>query len=150
MLSDEMTTGSVTSSEPHKRAFAARSHSWNVAQPRFREAFPEVSDLSTILSLSVPGFVSIFDPVGLVVDTLPSFLLLCNLIDMDELNTDIGFYSIVCQPCRIYPTWARKNVGSLMLPRSLSCSHRHQRRPLLPLCHYVRWQTIPHHSPLKA
>ncbi|KAJ6471877.1 UBC-like protein [Mycena sanguinolenta] len=41
MLSDEMTTGSVTSSEAHKRAFAARSHAWNIAQPRFREAFPE-------------------------------------------------------------------------------------------------------------
>jgi len=41
MLSDEMTTGSVTSTEAHKRAFAARSHSWNTAQPRFREAFPE-------------------------------------------------------------------------------------------------------------
>jgi ubiquitin-conjugating enzyme E2 J2 len=42
MLSDEMTTGSVTSTEAHKRAFAARSHAWNIAQPRFREAFPEV------------------------------------------------------------------------------------------------------------
>jgi ubiquitin-conjugating enzyme E2 J2 len=42
MLSDEMTTGSVTSTEAHKRALAARTHSWNIAQPRFREAFPEV------------------------------------------------------------------------------------------------------------
>ncbi|KAJ7483453.1 UBC-like protein [Mycena latifolia] len=41
MLSDEMTTGSVTSTEAHKRAFAARSHAWNITQPRFREAFPE-------------------------------------------------------------------------------------------------------------
>ncbi|KAF8951902.1 ubiquitin-conjugating enzyme/RWD-like protein [Flammula alnicola] len=41
MLSDEMTTGSVTSSDAHKRAFAARSHSWNITQPRFKEAFPE-------------------------------------------------------------------------------------------------------------
>lgn len=41
MLSDEMTTGSVTSSDPHKRAFAARSHSWNLSQSRFREAFPD-------------------------------------------------------------------------------------------------------------
>jgi hypothetical protein len=44
MLSDEMTTGSVTSSESHKRAFAARSHSWNITQMRFKDAFPEVSD----------------------------------------------------------------------------------------------------------
>jgi ubiquitin-conjugating enzyme E2 J2 len=41
MLSDEMTTGSVTSSESHKRAFAARSHSWNITQQRFKDAFPE-------------------------------------------------------------------------------------------------------------
>lgn len=50
MLSDEMTTGSVTSSDSHKQSFAARSHSWNLAQPRFREAFadyctPEPRDL---------------------------------------------------------------------------------------------------------
>ncbi|KAH9479824.1 hypothetical protein JR316_0008419 [Psilocybe cubensis] len=42
MLSDEMTTGSVNSSEAHKRAFAARSHSWNITQQRFKDAFPEV------------------------------------------------------------------------------------------------------------
>jgi len=41
MLSDEMTTGSVTSADAYKRALAARSHSWNIAQQRFREAFPE-------------------------------------------------------------------------------------------------------------
>jgi hypothetical protein len=43
MLSDEMTTGSVTSSDSHKRMFAMRSHSWNTGQPKFREAFPDVS-----------------------------------------------------------------------------------------------------------
>ena len=41
MLSDEMTTGSVTSSEPHKRAFAAASHGWNITQQRFKDAFPD-------------------------------------------------------------------------------------------------------------
>ncbi|KAJ7498179.1 UBC-like protein [Mycena galericulata] len=41
MLSDEMTTGSVNSTDAHKRAFAARSHAWNITQPRFREAFPD-------------------------------------------------------------------------------------------------------------
>jgi len=41
MLSDEMTTGSVTSTDAHKRTFAARSHAWNITQPRFREAFPD-------------------------------------------------------------------------------------------------------------
>ncbi|EDR05272.1 uncharacterized protein LACBIDRAFT_252050 [Laccaria bicolor S238N-H82] len=49
MLSDEMTTGSVTSSDPHKRAFAARSHSWNLSQSRFREAFPDVSEILPLL-----------------------------------------------------------------------------------------------------
>ncbi|KAI0031443.1 ubiquitin-conjugating enzyme/RWD-like protein [Vararia minispora EC-137] len=41
MLSDEMTTGSMTTSDADKRALAARSHSWNVEQRRFKEAFPE-------------------------------------------------------------------------------------------------------------
>ncbi|KAF9529643.1 UBC-like protein [Crepidotus variabilis] len=41
MLSDEMTTGSVTSTDAHKRAFAARSHAFNLTQQRFRDAFPE-------------------------------------------------------------------------------------------------------------
>ena len=45
MLSDEMTTGSVNTSDAHKRAFAVRSHTWNIASPRFREAFPDVSHL---------------------------------------------------------------------------------------------------------
>lgn len=41
MLSDEMTTGSVTSSIAHKRSFAAKSHAWNIQQARFKEVFPE-------------------------------------------------------------------------------------------------------------
>ncbi|KAI0825726.1 ubiquitin-conjugating enzyme/RWD-like protein [Irpex lacteus] len=41
MLSDEMTTGSVTTSDAEKRAYAARSHMWNIEQRRFKEAFPE-------------------------------------------------------------------------------------------------------------
>ncbi|KAF8842332.1 ubiquitin-conjugating enzyme E2 6 [Paxillus ammoniavirescens] len=41
MLADEMTTGSVTSSDSHKRAFAAKSHSFNLSQGRFKEAFPD-------------------------------------------------------------------------------------------------------------
>ncbi|KAF9072373.1 ubiquitin-conjugating enzyme/RWD-like protein [Rhodocollybia butyracea] len=42
MLSDEMTTGSVTSSDAQKRQFASKSHAWNLTQPKFKEAFPEV------------------------------------------------------------------------------------------------------------
>ena len=43
MLSDEMTTGSVTTSDTDKRVYASRSHAWNLQQRRFRDAFPEVS-----------------------------------------------------------------------------------------------------------
>jgi len=51
MLSDEMTTGSVTSTVPHKQVFAMRSHNWNMTQTRFRDAFPDVSsslDFATV------------------------------------------------------------------------------------------------------
>lgn len=41
MLSDEMTTGSVTSPDAHKRALAAKSHTFNLAHPRFKDAFPD-------------------------------------------------------------------------------------------------------------
>jgi len=41
MLSDEMTTGSITSLDSHKRSFAAKSHAFNLTQPRFRDAFPD-------------------------------------------------------------------------------------------------------------
>ncbi|KAI0039624.1 UBC-like protein [Auriscalpium vulgare] len=41
MLSDEMTTGSVTTSDAEKRLYATRSHPWNVEQRKFRDAFPE-------------------------------------------------------------------------------------------------------------
>ena len=46
MLSDEMTTGSMTTSDADKRALAVRSHSWNIEQRRFKEAFPEVCSSS--------------------------------------------------------------------------------------------------------
>lgn len=42
MLSDEMTTGGLSSSVNDKRALAMRSHSWNISQKRFRDAFAEV------------------------------------------------------------------------------------------------------------
>lgn len=41
MLSDEMTTGSVNTTDAHKRTFAARSHAWNLSQQRFKECFPD-------------------------------------------------------------------------------------------------------------
>jgi len=44
MLSDEMTTGSVTSADRDKRILAGRSHEWNRKQKKFVEAFPEYCD----------------------------------------------------------------------------------------------------------
>ncbi|KAH9444581.1 hypothetical protein MJO28_013400 [Puccinia striiformis f. sp. tritici] len=44
MVAEEMTTGSVRSSDGDRRLFAKRSHSFNVAHPRFRAIFPEYSD----------------------------------------------------------------------------------------------------------
>ncbi|KAH7094010.1 UBC-like protein [Auriculariales sp. MPI-PUGE-AT-0066] len=41
MLSDEITTGGVTTTDADKRAYAARSHAWNLQNKRFREMFPE-------------------------------------------------------------------------------------------------------------
>jgi ubiquitin-conjugating enzyme E2 J2 len=41
MLSDEMTTGSVTSKDSDKHIFAAQSHSWNIRQKKFKEVFPD-------------------------------------------------------------------------------------------------------------
>lgn len=41
MLSDEITTGGLASSDSAKAAYATRSHEWNTNSSRFREAFPE-------------------------------------------------------------------------------------------------------------
>jgi len=41
MLSDEITTGSVNTTDTDKRAWARKSHSWNIQQRKFKEAFPE-------------------------------------------------------------------------------------------------------------
>jgi len=41
MLSDEMTTGSVNTTDVDKRAYAARSHTWNIQQRKFKDAFPD-------------------------------------------------------------------------------------------------------------
>jgi hypothetical protein len=47
MLSDEMTTGSINTSDADKRTYAAQSHWWNIQQRKFREAFPDVSVITT-------------------------------------------------------------------------------------------------------
>ncbi|KDE04538.1 hypothetical protein, variant [Microbotryum lychnidis-dioicae p1A1 Lamole] len=43
MLGDEITTGSVMTTEAEKQAFAKASHAWNIQQPRFKTHFPEYS-----------------------------------------------------------------------------------------------------------
>ena len=48
-----------------------------------------------VLIGSVPGSVPTFDPIGLIVDTIPSFLLLYNLIDMgNESHADVDFIAL--------------------------------------------------------
>jgi ubiquitin-conjugating enzyme E2 J2 len=50
MLSDEMTTGGISTNDADKRAYAAKSHAWNLEQRKFREAFPDVRPFfSTLL-----------------------------------------------------------------------------------------------------
>jgi len=41
MLSDEITTGSVNTTDADKGAWARKSHPWNIQQRKFKEAFPE-------------------------------------------------------------------------------------------------------------
>lgn len=41
MLSDEMTTGGLSSAINDKRIMAAKSHTWNISQKRFKDAFPD-------------------------------------------------------------------------------------------------------------
>lgn len=66
MLSDEMTTGSVTASDGHKRAFAQRSHAWNIIQPRFKEAFPEycAPDLRDLPNMGEQSRGKLESPIG--------------------------------------------------------------------------------------
>jgi len=41
MLSEEMTTGSMQSTNREREVLAQRSHAWNVTQLRFKQAFPD-------------------------------------------------------------------------------------------------------------
>ncbi|PAV19944.1 UBC [Pyrrhoderma noxium] len=43
MLSDELTTGSITTSVSDKQILASRSHAWNIKNKKFRDAFPDYS-----------------------------------------------------------------------------------------------------------
>lgn len=45
MLTEEITTGSASSTQHEKVMMAARSHAWNLKQKRFRDAFPNFSGL---------------------------------------------------------------------------------------------------------
>ncbi|KZT07531.1 UBC-like protein [Laetiporus sulphureus 93-53] len=70
MLSDEMTTGSVTTTDADKRLYAARSHSWNVSQRRFKDAFPEVSKIYLRVRPAYPAAAALspyFEPGGFAI-----------------------------------------------------------------------------------
>ncbi|GAA5846135.1 hypothetical protein JCM3766R1_005647 [Sporobolomyces carnicolor] len=54
MNSDEITTGSMRTSDEDKRQFARDSHAWNVQQPKFKTMFPDycgkdMSDLPNMI-----------------------------------------------------------------------------------------------------
>lgn len=126
MLSDEMTTGSVTTSDADKRAYAARSHGWNIQQKKFKESFPDVS-LSASQLASIP-----FIPLSISMSAsflVPSFLIV-----------GLTVFHIVCPvsmpvpPCTIFQTWLRRN--SVLNHKHL---HLHPRqRPLPRLTHHLR------------
>lgn len=48
MSSEEMTTGSVSSSNPDRKTFATRSHEWNIKQKKFTTLFPEYSKVECV------------------------------------------------------------------------------------------------------
>lgn len=88
MLSDEMTTGSVTTSDADKRAYAARSHAWNIEQRRFKEAFP---DVSIIMWLS--------------------------LGDLSSISIDTDIFSQYCTPtAKDLPNMGQKELGTPSTP----------------------------------
>ncbi|GAA5954233.1 hypothetical protein JCM3765_005327 [Sporobolomyces pararoseus] len=41
MNSDEITTGSMRTTDEEKKKFATESHAWNIQQPKFKTMFPE-------------------------------------------------------------------------------------------------------------
>lgn len=53
MLSEELTTGSVTTTIADKKAYATRSHAWNITNKKFKEAFPDVSTMLNTLSFPI-------------------------------------------------------------------------------------------------
>jgi len=70
MLSDEMTTGSVNSTYSNKRQFAAKSHKFNLTQPKFAEAFPEYC---TEAPKDLPNMGEQRPPIATPPPTLPPF-----------------------------------------------------------------------------
>ncbi|OBZ89714.1 Ubiquitin-conjugating enzyme E2 6 [Choanephora cucurbitarum] len=47
MVSDEATTGSIKTGVNEKKIYAARSHLWNLKNPKFREVFPELCTINS-------------------------------------------------------------------------------------------------------
>ncbi|KAI8098419.1 ubiquitin-conjugating enzyme/RWD-like protein [Gilbertella persicaria] len=46
MVGDEATTGSIKTGVHEKKMYAARSHLWNIRNPKFREVFPELCTIN--------------------------------------------------------------------------------------------------------
>jgi ubiquitin-conjugating enzyme E2 J2 len=47
MLSDEITTGSIRTTDSDKKILASRSHAWNLTNQKFTTIFPEYSEYET-------------------------------------------------------------------------------------------------------
>lgn len=45
MLSEEITTGSMTASTADRRALAEKSHAFNIGNKKFRDNFPDVRSI---------------------------------------------------------------------------------------------------------
>ncbi|KAK0534860.1 Ubiquitin-conjugating enzyme E2 6 [Tilletia horrida] len=48
MVSDEMTTGSVSGTESERKTLAQQSHAWNIQQKKFKDLFPEYSGATCV------------------------------------------------------------------------------------------------------
>lgn len=137
MLSDEMTTGSVTTSETDKRVYASRSHVWNVQQRRFREAFPEVSTtFCVVMAMSPPDIASkvYYDMTdNLAIDWRWKFPIypcrLCRPLYLIGL-IDYSTARHRADPCR---TWGRKNVAYQTQRHQNLLTRLHPRRASLQL-----------------
>jgi ubiquitin-conjugating enzyme E2 J2 len=72
MLSDEMTTGGLSSSIYDKRILAAKSHTWNISQKRFKDVFPDVCHCPEVLCRVVYIFYVLYQHCAPSMKNLPN------------------------------------------------------------------------------